>query len=166
LRLALAGENFSAYVAKRGLHRVRLAAGRWSIRAGCTITTALLALARAAGVALPLAASIALARPARARAGTACARAATGAPSAVLAHGGRLQIIGFRRFAVLLAHGLLVHGLLRHRRARVGRPGGAVLPARPAAGLVSPATPVARVAWPCVLPLPRLTLIGAPVRTD
>ena len=147
--LALPREGFGADVAERGFHRVRLATGGRSIRAVGAIAPALLPLA--AGIALARTAGVALARPATWPAGAGTARAATGAPTAVLAHGGRLQIIGFRRFTALL-----VHGLLRHGRTRVGGPGGAILPARTATGLVAAATTGARVARPCGLPLARL----------
>jgi hypothetical protein len=148
LRLTLPREGFGAYVAKRSFHRVRLATGWRSVRAGGAIAPALLALA--AGVALAGPAT----RPARAW----TTRSTAGAPSAVLAHGRRLQIIGFRRFAALL-----VRGLLRHGRTRVGGPGGAILPARTATGLVAAATTGARIARPCGLPLARRAIIGAPV---
>ena len=151
MRLTLPRECFGAYIAKRSFHRVRLATGWRSVHAGGAIAPALLALA--AGVALAGPAT----RPARAW----TTRSTAGAPSAVLAHGGRLQIIGFRRFAVLL-----VGGLLRHGRTRVGGPGGAVLPARPTAGLVATAATGTRITRPGGLPLARRAIIGAPVRTN
>ena len=105
MSLTLPGESFSAYVAKGGFHRVGLSASRRPIRPGFALASALLALAltRTATRTLTLTATRAT--------GAWATRAPSSTPAAVLAHGRRLQIIGFRRFA-----GLSVEQLRFRRR--------------------------------------------------
>ena len=106
MRLPLPGESFSAYVAKGGFHRVGLRASRRPIRPGFALAAALLplSLTRTATGTLTLTATRA--------AGARATGAPSSAPAAVLAHGRRLQIIGFRRLP-----GLSVEQLRLHRRA-------------------------------------------------
>jgi hypothetical protein len=93
LGLTLPGESFSAYVAKGGFHRVGLSASRRPVRPGFAIATTLLALTRAATRTLTLTATRAT--------GAWATRTPSSTPTAVLTHGRRLQIIGFRRLACL-----------------------------------------------------------------
>ena len=95
MSLTLPGESFSASVANGGFHRVGLSASRRPVRPGFALATPLLALTRTATRTLTLTAT----------------RAPSSTPAAVLAHGRRLQIIGFRRFA-----GLSVEQLRFRRR--------------------------------------------------
>jgi hypothetical protein len=104
LRLPLPRESFSAYVAKGGFHRVGLSASRRPVRPGFAIATTLLGLTRAATRTLTLTATRA--------AGARATGAPSSAPAAVLAHGRRLQIIGFRRLA-----GISIEQLRLYRRA-------------------------------------------------